>query len=122
MNIQPIEVVRRKEQESDQGSGLYLKWSDGQEQELDSNTLRTNCPCATCDQKRGDTSHSTPLISKGRASLKVIKSDSSEELDLRKVWLVGRYAIGMKWGDNHDSGIYTFATLRALSNDAENIS
>jgi DUF971 family protein len=45
----------------------------------------------------------------------VIESTIAEETDLREIWGVGQYALGMRWGDGHDSGIYTFTYLRELA-------
>lgn len=95
------------------GTGLHIRWSDGATSEIDSRTLRINCPCASCLQKRGDTTHDKPLSS-GRSLLTVVKSDAAQEGNLQEVWPVGRYAIGMRWGDGHDTGIYPYELLRML--------
>ena len=93
---------------------LEIKWSDGKEKVLDSKMLRLNCPCAVCKEKRGDTSHSQPLTPK-KSMLKVVDSSIDEEIKLVKIWQVGQYAIGMLWGDGHQTGIYTFDYLREIS-------
>lgn len=93
--------------------GVRITWSDSAVQELSSEVLRRACPCAECREKRGDESHARPLTGKKR-SLQIVESSIKEELELTGIWGVGQYAIGMKWGDNHDSGIYTFDYLRSL--------
>ena len=94
---------------------LQISWSDGQIQELKSELLRAQCPCATCREARGDTSHASPLTPK-RSSLAIINSSSDEEQKLERIWAVGNYALGMAWGDGHSSGIYTYEYLKGLGN------
>jgi DUF971 family protein len=94
-------------------NGLRISWADGHIQELSSRVLRTQCPCAECRELRGDGSHEKPLTGKKR-SLSIVQNTIEEELNLSAIWGVGQYAIGIRWGDGHDSGIYTFEYLRSL--------
>lgn len=94
--------------------GLRITWQDGAIHELTSETLRRQCPCADCREMRGDDSHAKPLTGKKR-SLSIVQNTIAEELALQEVWGVGQYAIGLKWGDGHNSGIYTFPYLRELA-------
>jgi DUF971 family protein len=120
----PIEVIRLKEPTIDSaaagvnanGSALKITWSDGLESVLDSTRLRKACPCASCGEKRGDNSHSKPLGG-GRSLLNVVSATISEETDLQRVWPVGNYALGISWGDKHDTGIYHYKLLRKLSEE-----
>lgn len=99
------------------GSGIVLEWSDGTKIEFSSQRLRQNCPCAECEQKRGSNSHNKPL-SGIKSSLRVISATEDEALNLKEIWPVGNYALGMKWGDGHDSGIYSFRLLKQLQDDS----
>jgi len=36
---------------------------------------------------------------------------------LKEIWAVGQYALGMSWGDGHNTGIYTFDFLRELGGE-----
>ncbi len=45
----------------------------------------------------------------------VVEATLDQELTLQEIWGVGQYAIGLRWGDGHDSGIYTFEYLRELA-------
>jgi hypothetical protein len=103
----PIEIRRQAT------SGLFIRWSDGETSTITSEALRRGCPCAGCKEKRGDTSHSKPL-SRRPKSLSIIESSLVEELDLQEIWVVGQYALGMRWGDGHNSGIYPFSYLFEL--------
>jgi DUF971 family protein len=94
-------------------TGLSITWSDGTTIYLSSVQLRRECPCAECREKRGDTSHAKPLTSK-KLALTIVESTIAEETDLREIWGIGQYALGIRWGDGHDSGIYTFEYLKSL--------
>jgi DUF971 family protein len=121
MQVKKISRIKSEISGQMYGTGLSLSFenNDGWVKtiELSSETLRKECPCASCQQKRGDTSHAAPLSGKTSRSslLKVIKSTSEEECNLEKIWLLGNYAVGMKWADGHDSGIYTFSFLTELA-------
>ena len=117
----PTSVVRKKNTNSQSalGEGLFIAWSDGTSTEFTSEFLRTHCPCASCQEKRGDTTHQKPLIGK-RTSLTILKATKEEETDLQKVWPVGNYAIGILWGDKHDSGIYSYQFLSTLAEQLVN--
>lgn len=119
----PVDVARTVEKQptGDAGSGLKIRWSDGVECFFDSDLLRRGCPCATCREKAGDSSHAKPLGNKPRPRknlLNVIGSDSGNQLNLSRVWAVGNYALGIRWGDGHDSGIYTYDYLWQLREQA----
>ena len=118
---QPIEIRRLTEPhsvdshiESNAGVGLAIVYRSGRIVELPSRTLREGCPCASCEEARGSSSHQQPLGGAGRSLLRVISSSSDQQLDLQKVWPVGNYAVGIRWGDGHDSGIFTFQQLLRL--------
>ena len=108
MNPVPLEIRRSG------NSALHISWSDGVTAQISARTLRVNCPCAECRAKRGDDSHATPLTPKKR-SLAVIDATLDEQTDLQEIWGIGQYALGMRWGDGHQTGIFTFSLLRDLS-------
>ncbi len=106
----PIEIKRLGP------SGLQIVWSDGHSSNFSSELLRQNCPCASCREQRGEGSHSAPIapVKPKASSLRIVQSSLAEELKLERIWAVGNYALGMRWGDGHDVGIWTFDILRAL--------
>ncbi len=116
----PVEVRRIKDpapantQPAPPGRGLEITWSGGEKTIIDSETLRRNCPCATCMEKRGEASHAKPLAGKSSA-LRVLSATLEQETNLREVWPVGNYALGISWGDGHETGIYSYAHLRKLT-------
>ena len=105
--INPREIRRNG------SAGLAITWADGSVSKIPSESLRRQCPCAECREKRGDSTHAKPLTGKKR-SLNIVESSIEQEVELLEIWPVGQYALGMRWADGHDSGIYTFELLRSL--------
>jgi len=44
----------------------------------------------------------------------VIRWIEGGNLELRELSPVGNYALGMRWGDGHEAGIYSFRYLRRV--------
>jgi DUF971 family protein len=82
---------------------LVVEWGDGAEQRIPFAVLRKACPCAVCKGEMGRP---------GRFDLR--PELVAGEDDLGDINLVGLYGLGMRWGNGHDTGIYTFEYLRAL--------
>ena len=76
---------------------LEIDWEDGTTSVLPHRYLRGFCPCAGCQ------GHSGPISFMDGGDLRLV--DVSE---------VGQYAIKLLWGDGHNTGLYSFAYLRAL--------
>lgn len=104
----PVEVHRKGSE------GLLVVWTNGEKTEISSTKLRQHCPCATCKEKQGDTSHAKPLSGK-KSLLNIIEHTLSEELNLTKVRPIGNYALGLEWADGHSTGIYTYDLLWHLA-------
>ena len=86
------------------GRRLRFVWADGQRSDFDWEYLRWRCPCASCS---GEGEYAGTL--KDRTSLR------PDETEMTDVELVGRYAIKPVWRDGHDTGIFTFRSLRGLA-------
>jgi DUF971 family protein len=82
---------------------LLIEWGDGAEQRIPFAKLRQACPCAVCKGEMGRP---------GRFDVKPALDPGEDEL--ADINLVGLYGLGMRWGNGHDTGIYTFEYLRAL--------
>jgi len=80
---------------------LKITWADEEECTYKSAELRRSCPCAQCvNEWTGE---------------RVLKPESiDEEIEIRVLSLVGRYAINFRWSDGHETGIYSFRYLREL--------
>jgi DUF971 family protein len=76
---------------------LEISWADGHRSLLPHEILRGYCPCAGCQGHSG-----------------MIQFQEGGNLELRNLEQVGNYALGLGWGDGHDTGIYSFRFLRAL--------
>lgn len=79
---------------------VRIAWADGHRSEYTNRFLRDHCPCAMCRKRP-------------RRSLPVV-NDGRDELYPVQLGVVGRYAVSIQWSDGHDSGIYSYDTLRAL--------
>ncbi len=80
---------------------LGLSWSDGWESAIPVRLLRLGCPCAECVDE----------IS-GKRTLDPARVP--EDVKPVTIQPVGAYALKFVWSDGHDSGIYSFDTLREL--------
>jgi DUF971 family protein len=80
-------------------SSVRIVWQDSHAAEYGNRYLRDHCPCAECRE--------TPV-----RSLPVV--GQQDDVYPVQISAVGRYAISMQWSDGHDSGIYSYRTLRDL--------
>jgi DUF971 family protein len=83
---------------------LEISWADGSESEYAYEFLRWRCPCAACAGEMG-----VP------GQLQLVDRLNPEQYRLSTIDLVGLYAVRPTWADGHDTGIYTFERLKALS-------
>lgn len=98
----------------EKGVGIEITWADGSVSTLNARYLRENCPCASCSEKGTNKPISEANSNSGHATLRVIQADLDAETNLLEIWSIGKYALGMRWGDQHDTGIYPYDYLRAL--------
>jgi DUF971 family protein len=78
-------------------TSFELTWADGAKHSISHRILRGFCPCAGCQGHSGS-----------------LKFQEPGNLELRDIERVGNYALGLRWGDGHDGGIYSFQYLRRL--------
>ncbi len=82
-------------------STLKITWQDGQVTELSAYAMRIKCPCAKCvNEWTGE-----PLLDIASVSKDIIPN---------RIFSVGRYAMGVQFSDNHESGIFSYDYLRSL--------
>ncbi len=119
-NVVPVEILRRSQRAGAENEGMEIRWSNNQTSFYPANLLRRACPCAGCEELRGQGVHEKPLSGKpsgGKSSLlRVVKATLDESLALEQIWPIGNYAIGLRWGDGHDTGIYSYTLLQKLAN------
>jgi len=99
---QPVALRRLGEDQ------LEITWSDQRVQQLRIAALRQACPCAACKEKKKGGAPSPSL------SLPVLSAAEAQPLRLLQMTPVGNYAYHLRFSDQHDSGIYSFALLRSL--------
>ncbi len=80
-------------------SNLGIVWSDGHCSFYRVRSLRLNCRCAHCVDEW---------------TREKILDDEKVPADIRpkRIESVGRYALRFVWSDGHDTGFYTFDSLR----------
>ena len=86
------------------GNELALRWSDGREAYFQLELLRKSCPCATCGGE--------PDVL-GRV-VKPNVSYNEQSFEIKKLQLIGGYALQPSWGDGHSTGLYSWAYLQKL--------
>jgi len=79
---------------------VEIVWNDGHCSAYPNRYLRENCPCAAC--REGQPRRLLPVLG------------NPGELYPVQIGVVGRYAISIQWSDQHDTGIYSYDTLRQL--------
>jgi len=86
---------------------LLITWKDGHRSVYPFDDLRRNCPCASCDDAR-----SRQKTGGGLSVLTgpVLRRGETQVTDYHAV---GWYALNFTWNDGHDTGIYTYESLRA---------
>ena len=82
---------------------LLIIWDDKNESVLELRELRKRCPCATCLAERDKQSKMyIPLFAENQVTVKSINQ-------------VGKYAVQITWNDGHNSGIYEYNFLKNFS-------
>jgi len=81
---------------------LELQWTDAQTAHLPFRTVRQSCRCAVCvDEFTGR---------------QILDPETVPvDLGLLEISLAGNYALRIRWSDNHDSGLFTWRHLQAIS-------
>lgn len=82
---------------------LIIEWSDTVTHRIPFAMLRRACPCAVCSGEMGRP---------GRFAVRP-QLDPGED-ELADISLVGLYGLNTVWADGHNTGIYTYESLREL--------
>ena len=94
-------AIEPKEIKHDDDFHVSIVWGDDQRCTYRDADLRRSCPCAQCvNEWTGE---------------RVLKAESvSDNIEIRDLCIVGRYALNFRWSDGHETGIYSFRYLREL--------
>jgi DUF971 family protein len=93
------------------GAGMDIEWADGHVSHYPFVYLRDACPCAMCEEKRGQTGRHPGDPAVNPPGALVIFKPTAKPLSAEGV---GKYAIKFSWNDNHDLGIYSWKFLREV--------
>lgn len=80
---------------------LVITWNDGHTSRYAFRMLRLRCPCAMC-------------VHEWTGEMLLDLSRVPPDIYPKEIAQVGAYALRFTWSDGHLTGIYTFASLRAL--------
>ena len=101
-SLRPVRVKAPRNARS-----MEITWADGHASAYPHEILRGYCPCATCQGHSG----TIKFVPGGEIEARF---KPGGDLVVRDIQQVGNYALQLVWGDQHDTGIYTFRYLRAL--------
>jgi DUF971 family protein len=94
-SVEPREIM----QESD--ATLRVTWGDGRACLYEAPNLRRLCPCAQCVNEF--------------TGQRMLRAETiPDDLTIKDVQIVGRYALTFRWSDGHETGIYSFRYLREI--------
>lgn len=93
------------------GTGVDITWADGHASHYGFQYLRDACPCAMCEEERGNSGRRPGEPVKQAPGALVIFKPTAKPMSAEGV---GRYAIKFSWNDNHDLGIYSWKYLREV--------
>ena len=94
--VEPREIMQE-----DEAAGVRITWADGRVCRFGAPALRRACPCAQC-------------VNEWTGQRTLEPEAISEELIIKDLSIVGRYALNFRWSDGHETGIYSFRYLREL--------
>ncbi|MCI0587299.1 MAG: DUF971 domain-containing protein [Planctomycetes bacterium] len=87
--------------ERQEGRRIAVEWRDAHRSLYPMRHLRGRCPCANC-------------VDEGSGKRRYFEADAPEDLGFSDVWLVGNYALGIRFSDGHETGIFTYDYLRSI--------
>jgi DUF971 family protein len=99
-DVRPLSLKR-------DGDGLRIAWADGVTTFVTWRQLRKQCPCATCNDERSKPPNPFRVL-----TAQEVAAGPPAPLAMKAV---GLYAYQISWNDGHATGIYTVASLRAMS-------
>lgn len=80
-------------------NALTITWDDGVTSTLPVPYLRSWCPCAACQ------GHGT----------RIAYRPAPATITIAELWEVGAYALGVRFSDGHDDGIYSWTYLGKIA-------
>jgi len=90
------------------GAGVDISWADGHSSHYDFAYLRSQCPCATCNDERDKKEKMAGMNLQNSPLLQMYKPKPRAQAATQ----VGSYAIQITFNDGHSTGIYSYDYLR----------
>jgi DUF971 family protein len=84
-----------------EGGTLVIVWADEHVSRFTLEELRRSCTCAQCRELRD------------RGEVIWPKPGVPETLEVTGAELVGAWGLSLRWNDRHETGIYSWETLRS---------
>ena len=78
-----------------------MRWADAVVSCFPLESLRRHCPCAAC-------------VEEGTGRKLLDPATIPADIRPERIEPVGNYAVRFVWSDGHDTGLYTWKTLREL--------
>lgn len=94
-------AIEPREIKHEDDSTVAIVWGDDRQCRYKAAELRRACPCAQC-------------VNEWTGERMLRPETIADELEIRDLSLVGRYALNFRWSDGHETGIYSFRYLREL--------
>jgi DUF971 family protein len=112
----PIDIRR-------EGESIVIQWDNGTQDHWTPFQLRSECPCATCREKRsGEEEKKIAQGEKKRPMLPVLSAAEAQPLRIVSMRPVGNYGYNVSFSDGHHSGIFTFDRLaRCLTKNSSDL-
>jgi len=83
---------------------LSIRWDDGKTTKVGARDLRVGCPCALCvDEMTGQRTLDPATV--------------PQDVSIREMSPVGNYAVRVVFSDGHETGLFDWRLLRALSKE-----
>jgi DUF971 family protein len=93
---------------------VKITWNDDRIGYIPWSKLRSNCPCAMCNEDRHRITAPLAKPTSVGLSLTVLKEAPQSDIKPQALTPLGNYAYKIVWSDGHDTGIYTFEFLHSL--------
>ncbi|MBV6480032.1 MAG: hypothetical protein HGGPFJEG_02846 [Ignavibacteria bacterium] len=100
----PVKIKKTESQ------SLEITWKNGGTSDIKLQKLRDECPCVHC---QGES-----VILKSYIPIKAPFKPAGF-YEIKEIKPVGNYAVQIIWGDNHDTGIYSWDYLQELGYNQE---
>ncbi len=91
-----------------ENNSLRITWNEGSTSEIRLTDLRDKCPCVHCQGETVIFSTYIPLKSPFKAA---------GFYEIEKIEPVGNYAVQIIWKDKHNTGIYSWEFLKAITTE-----